>query len=56
MKESTSIKKLTQSERFGSTNVAISELSDQKLPLIKTGTSVQEKITESLVDEFTPEE
>ena len=37
-------------------HVAISELGDQNLPLIKTVTSVQEKITESLVDEFEPEE
>ena len=37
-------------------HVAISELGDQQLPLLKEGISVHDRITESLVEEFTPEE
>ena len=43
-------------EQFRSIDVAISELGDQKLPLIKPGTTLQESITESLVNEFPFEE
>ena len=48
--------KLRPAERFESMHVAISELGDQQLPLLKEGISVHDRITESLVDEFTPEE